>query len=253
MRPRFYVALVTAAALLVGCGGSKESSTDQAAKAPTATPAPTQAPAGEAPAIAVLEGNVGDASTSTDGGPEEVSGGGAMEPDAAQPTDKEQQGVGAGASCDQIEQVPAARNDAKVEAAVLCLLNGERRDHGLGPLKVNSKLGKAAVVQAQDMVKRRYFSHENPEGRNSTDRIKAAGYMRSGGRWTVGENLAWGAGELASARALMNAWMNSPPHRANILRPAFREIGLAIAMGTPKEGKGAPGATVATTFGVIRG
>ena len=253
MRPRILFLLLTASALLVtGCGGSKEPSTDQASKAATATPAPTRAPADESQAVAVLEGNVGDASTSTDGGPEEVSPGGAMEPDVAQPTDKEEQGVGAGASCDQVDQLPAARNDATVEAAILCLLDGERSDRGLGPLKVNGKLGKAANVQAQDMVKRRYFSHENPEGKNSTARIQAAGYMRGGGRWTVGENLAWGAGELASARALVNAWMNSPPHRANILRPAFREIGLAIAIGTPKEGKGAPGATVATTFGVIR-
>jgi uncharacterized protein YkwD len=253
MRPRICVAALTAAALLlVACGGSKESSTDQAAKAATATPTATQAPADESQAVAVLEGNVGDASTSTDGGPEEVSPGEAMQPDAAQPTDKEEQGVGAGASCDAVEQLPGAKNDPTVEGAILCLLNGERRDHGLAALKVNSKLGKAAGVQAQDMVKRKYFSHENPEGKNSTARIKAAGYMRGGGRWTVGENLAWGAGELASARALINAWMNSPPHRANILRPAFREIGLAIAMGTPKEGKGAPGATVATTFGVIR-
>jgi uncharacterized protein YkwD len=75
--------------------------------------------------------------------------------------------------------------------------------------------------------------------------------MRSGGRWTVGENLAWGTADLSTARGLLNAWMNSPGHRANILKPAYREIGVAIAMGTPKS-RDAPGATVATTFGVIR-
>jgi uncharacterized protein YkwD len=241
------ILLGAAAAVLVGCGGSEPPS-ERAATAPTATA--TAEPA--APQVAALEGRLGDATTAEEGGEEKVSPGGEVDPTAAEPTDKQQEGVGAGSSCNGVEQVPGQADDAPVSAAVLCLLNGERRDRGLGALKLNRKLAKAADVQAEDMVKRKYFSHENPEGRNSTARIKSAGYMSSGGRWTVGENLAWGVGELASARGLVNAWMNSPPHRANILRPAYREIGIAIAMGTPKDGKGAPGATVATTFGVIR-
>jgi uncharacterized protein YkwD len=246
-------AWLAVAVLLVGCGGS-EPAKERAATAPTETPAATATPsATETPAqVVALEGRLGDATTAEEGGKEEVSPGGAVDPTAAEPTEQQQEGVGAGASCANVEAVPGATNDGTVSAAVLCLLNGERRDRGLGPLKMNAKLGKAANVQARDMVDREYFSHQNPEGRNSTDRIRAAGYMSRGGRWTVGENLAWGVGELASARGLVNAWMNSPPHRANILRSAYREIGIAIAMGTPKDGKGAPGATVATTFGVIR-
>jgi uncharacterized protein YkwD len=244
----------------VGCGGSEPPASERAASAPTETPTATETPAAtetptatEQPSqVVALEGKLGDATTAEEGGEEEVSPGGDVDPTAAQPTQQQQEGVGAGASCDGVEQVPAQANDSAVTTSVLCLLNGERRDRGLGALKLNAKLGKAAGVQAQDMVKRLYFSHQNPEGRNSTARIKAAGYMAGGGRWTVGENLAWGVGELASARGLVNAWMNSPPHRANILRSSYREIGIAIAMGTPKDGKGAPGATVATTFGVIR-
>jgi uncharacterized protein YkwD len=245
--PLRLILLGTAAALLVGCGGSEPPASERAATAPTA-----QATADQAPQVVALEGRLGDASTASEGGEEEVSPGGEVDPTAAQPTEKQQEGVGAGSSCNGVEQVPAQTDDSGVSAAVLCLLNGERRDRGLGSLKVNRKLGKAADAQAADMVKRGYFSHRNPEGRNSTDRIRSAGYMSGGGRWTVGENLAWGVGELASARGLINAWMNSPAHRANILKPAYREIGIAIAMGTPKDGKEAPGATVATTFGVIR-
>jgi uncharacterized protein YkwD len=239
--------LAAAAALLVGCGGSEPPTPERAATGPTA-----EATADQAPQVVALEGRLGDASTASDGGEEEVAPGGEVDPTAADPTEKQREGVGAGASCNGVEGVPAQTDDAAVSAAVLCLLNGERRDRGLGTLKVNRKLGKAASAQAADMVKREYFSHRNPEGRNSTDRIRSAGYMSGGGRWTVGENLAWGVGELASARGLVNAWMNSPPHRANILKPAYREVGIAIAMGTPKDGKGAPGATVATTFGVLR-
>jgi uncharacterized protein YkwD len=245
------ILLGTAAALLVGCGGSEPPASERAATAPTETATATATE--EAPQqVVALEGRLGDATTAEEGGQEEVSPGGEIDPTAAEPTEQQEEGVGAGASCPNVESVPGAANDGTVSDAVLCLLNGERRDRGLGALKSNAKLGKAAGVQAQDMVKRSYFSHQNPEGRNSTDRIRAAGYMSGGGRWTVGENLAWGVGELASARGLINAWMNSPPHRANILRPAYREIGIAIAIGTPKDGKGAPGATVATTFGVIR-
>jgi uncharacterized protein YkwD len=240
--------VAAAAALLVGCGGSEKQSeappASQAAKASTETPAPQGA-------VTVVEGHLGDASSASEGGQEETSPGGDVDPTAAEPTQQQREGVGAGAACQQVELQPTARNDAKVSAAVLCLLNGERRDRGMVPLKLNARLARAANVQAQDMVRRGYFSHESPDGHNSTDRIRSAGYMRGGGRWTVGENLAWGTAELSSARGLLNAWMNSPPHRANILRPAFREIGIAIAMGTPK-GKQDPGATFATTFGVIR-
>jgi uncharacterized protein YkwD len=239
--------LGAAAVLLVGCGGSEPPAPERAATTPTAP-----ATADRAPQVVALEGRLGDASTASEGEEEEVAPGGEIDATAAQPTEKQREGVGAGASCNGVEQVPAQTDDSAVGAAVLCLVNGERRDRGLGPLKVNAKLGRAADVQAQDMVRREYFSHRNPEGRNSTARIRSAGYMSGGGRWTVGENLAWGVGELASARGLINAWMNSRPHRANILKPAYREIGIAIAMGTPKDGKGAPGATVATTFGVLR-
>jgi Cysteine-rich secretory protein family len=223
---RLRLLLVVAAALLVGCGGGEER---PEAPAQRAAQAPEELSGGTA--ATVLEGRLGDATTASDEGEEEVAPGGEIDPEAAQPTDKQREGVGAGSSCAQVEQVPAASNDAAVQSAVLCLING---------------------VQATDMVNRGYFSHQSPDGRNSTARIRAAGYMRSGGRWTVGENLAWGAGELSSARGLVNAWMNSPPHRANIVKPAYREIGIAIAMGTPKEGREAPGATVATTFGAIR-
>src|SRR5262245_18522398 len=153
------ILLGMAAALLVGCGGSDTPASDRAATAPTETPAAT---ATEAPQpVVALEGRLGDATTAKEGGKEEVSPGGEVDPTAAEPTDEQEQGVGAGASCNNVEAVPGATNDSTVSAAVLCLLNGERRDRGLGPLKLNAKLGKAAGVQAQDMIARKYFSHEN--------------------------------------------------------------------------------------------
>jgi uncharacterized protein YkwD len=244
---RLQLILVAAAAvLLVGCGGGQEQP-----KAPAERAAQAPQEVGGAGGATVIEGRLGEAVTATEQGEEELSGGGEVDPTSAEPTQQQREGVGAGAACPEIQAAPATRNDAAVRAAVLCLLNGERRDRGLAPLRTNARLAKAADAQAEDMVRRSYFSHQSPDGRNSTDRIRAAGYMRSGGRWTVGENLAWGTADLSTARGLLNAWMNSPGHRANILKPAYREIGVAIAMGTPKS-RDAPGATVATTFGVIR-
>jgi uncharacterized protein YkwD len=69
----------------------------------------------------------------------------------------------------------------------------------------------------------------------------------SGARgWYVGENIAYGSGDRSSPRSIGSAWMNSPPHRANILRASFREIGIGLASGTPV---GVRGATYTTDFG----
>jgi uncharacterized protein YkwD len=62
----------------------------------------------------------------------------------------------------------------------------------------------------------------------------------------MGENLGWGSGSLATPRAMVRSWMNSPGHRANILRPTFTEVGIAVVTRTPR---GIGGATYATEFG----
>ena len=99
------------------------------------------------------------------------------------------------------------------------------------------------------MVDRGYFSHESRDGRDFVDRIVRARYVRmSDPGWLLGENLAWGAGRLASPREIVRAWMASPGHRANVLRRRFRDVGIAVVAGTPVEGTGV-GATYATDFG----
>ena len=68
------------------------------------------------------------------------------------------------------------------------------------------------------------------------------------GNWTIGENIAWGSGALATPRAIVNGWMHSPGHRANILRASFRDIGIGIRLGAPGPGLSG-GATYVTDFG----
>ena len=101
------------------------------------------------------------------------------------------------------------------------------------------------------MVERGYFSHVEPGGLGSLDRIRRSGYLSGARRFTCGENIGWGDGASSSPRSMMRAWMNSAPHRANILTGSFREVGLGGVPGTPGHAR-ASGATYTTVFGTRR-
>ncbi len=100
------------------------------------------------------------------------------------------------------------------------------------------------------MVSRRFFEHTAPGGVSMVDRIFAARYVPRNAGWALGENLAWGTGSLATPRGIMRAWMNSPGHKANIVKRAYREIGIGVVTGIPS-GDDA-GATYTADFGVVR-
>jgi uncharacterized protein YkwD len=130
--------------------------------------------------------------------------------------------------------------------ATLCQLNVERARRGLGPLRLNHRLSRAAVAHSRAMARRHFFSHDSLNGASFLDRIRRTGYLHGARRWYVGENIAYGSGRLQTPRSIGRAWMNSPGHRANILSRSFRAIGIGIAVGTPY-GRG--GATYTTDFG----
>jgi uncharacterized protein YkwD len=154
--------------------------------------------------------------------------------------------------CANVGLVPTADNVEEIRTAVLCLHNRDRAAAGLPPLKENAKLRKAAVGHSDDMVSRRYFDHDEPDGDGMVDRIKRAGYVRPGDAWSLGENIAWGTQELATPAEIHKAWMNSAGHRANILRRSFREIGIGIVLGNPSVNPADAGATYTADFGVRR-
>jgi uncharacterized protein YkwD len=104
------------------------------------------------------------------------------------------------------------------------LVNSRRADAGCGPLTANATLTSVARAHSADMAARGFFSHTNPDGLDPFERMRAAGYN---GR-IMGENIAAG---FTTADAVMNAWMNSSGHRANILNCAFQEIGVGKATG----------------------
>lgn len=150
-------------------------------------------------------------------------------------------------ACDHTELLPDSANLHLIRAALVCLHNQVRAQHGLSALAENGALAAAGTAHAADMVQRGYFAHTTPEGVDFSDRILAARYAGHDDDWSVGENLAWGTAALSTPAALMRAWLGSEAHRHNILTPAYREVGFGLSLGAPT-GTGT-GITVSAEFG----
>ncbi len=149
--------------------------------------------------------------------------------------------------CGNADADPAHTSVKRLRHATVCLLNKQRRSRGLHRLRQNPGLVLAGQRHALDMVERRYFSHSSTMGTPFTARIRRTGYLRRSGRTLLGENLAYGGRELATPRQIVRSWMRSPGHRANILQPRFREVGIGVVRRLPVHGMS--GATYAAEFG----
>jgi uncharacterized protein YkwD len=155
-------------------------------------------------------------------------------------------GASASAACSAADVTASQASNSTLVRATLCVLNAQRARHHLPRLSLNSKLSSAARRHSQAMVSGKFFSHDSADGSSFLDRIRRTGYLSGAGSWSVGENIAYGSGDRSSPRSIGRAWMNSPPHRANILSRSFREIGIGVAYGIPV---GGGGATYTTDFG----
>jgi uncharacterized protein YkwD len=156
-------------------------------------------------------------------------------------------------ACPGADATPTARTLSAARGATLCLLNQQRAAHGLGRLRAHRSLQSAAQRYAGAMVRGGFFGHVSPTGSTLEQRIReGTRYLAGALRYEIGENIAWGQGELGKPRAIVAAWMASPGHRANILRGTFREIGIGIAPGAPVPGLGGPAVTYANEFGTRR-
>ena len=152
--------------------------------------------------------------------------------------------------CADADLQPAADNLERIRDAVLCLHNKVRAQNGVAPLRENARLRRAARGHSRDMTAERYFEHTSPDGTTMVDRILRTDYVGEGQGWMLGENLAWGTGSLGTPRGAMKAWMDSPGHRANILKAGFRELGVGVVARVPVGG--GAGATYTVDFGVRR-
>jgi uncharacterized protein YkwD len=153
------------------------------------------------------------------------------------------------AACPDETTYAAELSEHQLEESITCLVNDRRNEHGVRPVRENARLRHAAVNHSQAMVSNSFFSHTAPNGSSFIDRIESAGYMRGARLWLVGENLVWGTAELSTPANLVKAWMESPAHRANLLRGRFREIGVGVQRGTPSNASASDGITVSSEYG----
>lgn len=107
---------------------------------------------------------------------------------------------------------------------LLAETNAKRQAAGLSPLTLNPQLSQAAAGKASDMFGKNYWAHVSPDGKTPWDFIVGAGYKYS----VAGENLAK---NFQDSSGVVAAWMNSPSHKENLMKPNYKEVGFAVVNG----------------------
>ena len=136
--------------------------------------------------------------------------------------------------CGASTRVPMPDSLEQARAATLCLINRERAAEALPALAMEARLTQASQLHSDDMGRRNFYDHADPDGREPSDRVYAQGLPPYG--TTVAENIHWGTGYLGSPREIVRDWMNSPGHRRNILSREVSHIGVGIGFDAPRPG-----------------
>ena len=142
---------------------------------------------------------------------------------------------------------------ASLESGLLQQLNAVRTDRGVSALRLNGKLAAAAEQHSREMADDGYFQHDSFDGTSFSDRIAKWYPFANYRSWLVGENLLWSSPSVEPSGAVA-MWMRSPAHRANILNPRWREIGIGVVYSTSARGAFThlPVTIITTDFGVRR-
>src|SRR5687767_14857237 len=155
----------------------------------------------------------------------------------------------ADACSEHADKTPEELTVGQAQEAIRCLIN-EERGNSLGR---DGRLQKAAQYHSRYMLNHTCFSHRCSGEKDLLGRLRKFNYIVGGlSFWSYGENLAWGLRNDGTPRNMVQAWMHSPGHRANILNRRFREIGVGFMHGSPSN-PGAPGGLYTVDFGVRRG
>lgn len=144
--------------------------------------------------------------------------------------------------CEGQQQTNTTLSTGEQEGAMACMHNYARARARRAGIRANTLLQTSSDRKTGDMLRCSQFSH-TACGRETFFHVKAVGYT-SCRSWGLGENIAWGSGSYGSLRAVMTRWVNSTPHRANILNPKFIHLGVGLRKGTFQ---GRPNAQVWTT------
>jgi uncharacterized protein YkwD len=152
------------------------------------------------------------------------------------------------ASCAHGDDVATSLSPTDRRAALLCVIAAERGARGLAVVRESAQLTLAAQRHADDMVARAFFAHVTPGGTTLAERVLATGYTHNRRTWALGETIAWAQDPLDTATQLVNAWLNSPPHRTILLDRSFRDVGIGVTSGLT-DGSAGAGATAVLDFG----
>jgi uncharacterized protein YkwD len=145
----------------------------------------------------------------------------------------------------------AAAEQKALDARLLTQVNAVRARYGLRPLRRSPALSTAAARHSIEMAQQGYFSHASVNGTAYWKRIRRF-YSAAGFRsWSVGENLAWKAPRMTAAE-VVRMWMASATHRANLLDPSWRELGVSAVRSDVGPGyyRGLPVTVVTADFGL---
>jgi uncharacterized protein YkwD len=169
--------------------------------------------------------------------------------------------------CDKYGDTPASRlSNAANTLTTWCLINRERKAAGVGFVSINTQLLNAAMGHATRSVQGKWWddnpahpngwqlSHEEPGNPASFDqqiiqRIQAAGYCAGGSNWGGAEITYGGPGANSTPKAAVRWWMSDPPHRATLLDPQWKQVGVAGLSGSAFADTPNPAGTYVVEFG----
>jgi uncharacterized protein YkwD len=142
-----------------------------------------------------------------------------------------------------------------LEAAVVRALNQARTKAGLKPLRMSPSLRSAARGHSESMLELGFFGHESADGTAFSERIRRHYTNRGWRMWSVGEALLASQGSTAEPAAIVEAWLESQPHRAIILSPTWRDagVGALYAPDAPREFGGSATVVITADFGLREG
>lgn len=123
-----------------------------------------------------------------------------------------------------VPRQPVTVSLGNMEARVQAEINEIRRSYNLKPLTGNNRLAAVARGHSQNMASRSFFGHTDPSGNSAAERVQGAGIRYQ----LIAENLAWVENAPDPIDHIIKGWLNSPGHRANILRPEVRETGVGV-------------------------
>ena len=141
-----------------------------------------------------------------------------------------------------------------LEHGILRELNQLRTSRGLRPVRIARGLQAAALAHSQTMLNAGIFQHESRNGTPFFERVKRYYTPRGFRSWSVGENLLYNTAEIGPDEAI-KAWMDSPPHRKNMLAAGWREVGIGAYQSSSAGGafEGSPTWVITLDFGVRTG